>query len=233
MSDTLPFLLGFLAVDAVALLVILIVVLKRKHQRNRIRHFGDLAEEAVAQYIREHIPGAILLNNLFLKYKSGITQIDHVLLCKWGVFVIETKSHNGKINIGEREWIQIYGEKVIRFHSPLLQNEIHCRALSAALSRCPAARRVPVRGLVVFTSRKMHFSHRKEGVIRLEELEHTVKTGSPRRNRRGAVTADLRRRYLPAKKLRELEEHLLGLAVKSYRGKQKHELWVKKRDRNR
>jgi len=233
MNDILPFLLGFLAVDTAALLVILAVILKRKYQRRRIRHFGDLAEETVAQYIREHIPGAILLNNLFLKYKSGITQIDHVLLCKWGIFVIETKSHNGKINIGAREWVQIYGEKVVRFHSPLLQNEIHCRAISAALAKCGAARRVPVQGLVVFTSRKMRFSHRKEGVIRLEELERTVKTGSSQHRRRGAVTADPHRRYLSAKKLQELEAHLLSLAVKSYRRKQKHEHWVKKREQSR
>ena len=173
-----PALIAFLIVDAIALLIFLLFQLKKEVKRNKIRHFGDRAEEEVAAYIKENFPSAVLMNNIFLKTARGITQLDHILLCKWGVFVIETKSHNGKINLHSKEWVQIYKDKIVRFHSPLLQNETHCKALETLLRKSSAFRRIPVRGVVVFTSKKVHFSKRHSQVIRLEELSRYIKTGS-------------------------------------------------------
>lgn len=63
---------------------------------------------------------------------KGTTQIDHVVVSVFGVFVIETKNYAGWIFGDEnaRFWTQtIYGKKS-RFQNPLHQNALHVRALA-------------------------------------------------------------------------------------------------------
>jgi hypothetical protein len=65
---------------------------------------------------------------------KGTTQIDHVVVSPFGIFVIETKNYGGWIFGDEdsRYWTQtIYGKKS-RFQNPLHQNALHVRALAIA-----------------------------------------------------------------------------------------------------
>lgn len=75
------------------------------------------------------------LHDLVLPCQGGTTQIDHVLLSAYGIFVIETKNMRGWIFGSERsaEWTQsIYGKKT-RFQNPLRQNYRHLKALAEFL----------------------------------------------------------------------------------------------------
>jgi hypothetical protein len=66
---------------------------------------------------------------------KGSTQVDHVVVSPFGIFVIETKNYRGWIFGGEkqRQWTQqIYRHKS-RFQNPLHQNRLHIRALMAFL----------------------------------------------------------------------------------------------------
>jgi hypothetical protein len=66
--------------------------------------------------------------------RKGTTQIDHVVVSPFGIFVIETKNYGGWIFGDEdsRYWTQtIYGKKS-RFQNPLHQNALHVRALAIA-----------------------------------------------------------------------------------------------------
>lgn len=63
---------------------------------------------------------------------KGTTQIDHVVVSLFGIFVIETKNYQGWIfgDANARFWTQtIYGRKS-RFQNPLHQNALHLRALA-------------------------------------------------------------------------------------------------------
>ena len=57
-----------------------------------------------------------VINNLMLRTQSGsTTQIDHVVISQYGIFVIETKFYKGWIYGGENSefWTQnIYGNKL-------------------------------------------------------------------------------------------------------------------------
>ncbi len=233
MSDNLFYaLLIFLGVDTIALLFLLISYLKKEAKRKEIRHYGDRAEEKVRDYIEGEFPGAVLLNNIFLKTdRGGITQIDHILLCKWGVFVIETKSHNGKILVEKRDWVQIYGDKVVHFHSPFLQNEVHRKALCRVLNESRHFSKTKVTGLVVFTSDKVYFSKKTEGVIRLRDLAPLVKYGSTLGNRHRAVTATPKRSYLSRQKILALEKLIKKQSIQSLRKQSRHEATLKRLDR--
>jgi len=76
------------------------------------------------------------IHNLILPAKGGTTQIDHVLVSVFGIFVIETKNMSGWIFGNERspKWTQsIYGKK-FQFQNPLHQNYRHTKALEEFLN---------------------------------------------------------------------------------------------------
>lgn len=66
---------------------------------------------------------------------SGTTQIDHVVVSRFGIFVIETKYFNGWIfgNARQKMWTQsIYGRNT-QFPNPLHQNHLHVLAVAKFL----------------------------------------------------------------------------------------------------
>ncbi len=72
---------------------------------------------------------------------QGSTQLDHVVVSRFGVFVIETKNYRGWIFGSEKQpqWTQqIYRQKN-RFQNPLHQNNLHVRALAERLGLPRAA----------------------------------------------------------------------------------------------
>ena len=77
-----------------------------------------------------------VFNDLFLPRPDGkgTTQIDHVVLSPFGIFVIETKNYAGWIFGDEdsRFWTQVIYRKKCRFQNPLHQNALHVSALVKA-----------------------------------------------------------------------------------------------------
>jgi restriction system protein len=63
------------------------------------------------------------------------TQIDHIFVSKYGIFVVETKNYKGWIfgNEKQAQWTQKLYKKSYRFQNPLRQNYKHQKALQALL----------------------------------------------------------------------------------------------------
>jgi len=62
---------------------------------------------------------------------KGTTQIDHVIVSPYGVFVVETKNMDGSI-FGREEgsrWTQVVRGKKASFQNPLRQNRLHVKTL--------------------------------------------------------------------------------------------------------
>ena len=78
----------------------------------------------------------IQLSDITFRLKDGsTTQIDHIILSQFGIFVIETKNMKGWIFGSEHQkmWTQsIYGKKN-SFQNPLLQNYRHIKGLEEFL----------------------------------------------------------------------------------------------------
>ena len=77
-----------------------------------------------------------LLKNVTLKTDKGTTQIDHIIVSQYDVFVIETKNYKGWIFGSEHSkvWTQsIYGKKNT-FQNPLHQNYKHVKTLQKFLN---------------------------------------------------------------------------------------------------
>lgn len=79
------------------------------------------------------------LHNVTLTTPDGTTQIDHVFISRFGVFVLETKNMNGWIFGGEQQaqWTQKLFKQSFRFQNPLRQNYKHLKALEATLGIAP------------------------------------------------------------------------------------------------
>lgn len=110
---------------------------------------------ALAKAFRPHIKGwfgEILLDRLLrhkldpAKYRilhdimiptgdGATTQIDHIVVSQWGVFVIETKTCSGWIfgDAKSPQWTVTHFKRKDRFQNPLRQNYKHLATLSECL----------------------------------------------------------------------------------------------------
>jgi hypothetical protein len=120
-----------------------------RSQARAIQNRGEmrLSREVKARF---RPPDYHLLNHITLRLKDGTTQIDHILVSRFGVFVIETKDYKGWIFAGanDRNWTQVLYRAKFRFQNPLRQNHRHVRAIQELLDFLPAD---VVRSVVVFT----------------------------------------------------------------------------------
>jgi hypothetical protein len=119
-----------------------------------------------------------VINDLVLKTNKGYTQIDHVVISNYGVFVIETKNYKGWIFGSETKlnWKQTLYKHSYEFYNPILQNRSHIMALRAQL---PDLYRVPFVPIVVFTgncSLKVYAPN--VAVIKIGDLKSTIKSYS-------------------------------------------------------
>lgn len=76
-----------------------------------------------------------LLRNVTLPTEDGTTQIDHILVSKYGVFVIETKNMKGWIfgSPHQKQWTQKIFKHSNKFQNPIHQNYKHLKTLETSL----------------------------------------------------------------------------------------------------
>ncbi|WP_417532382.1 NERD domain-containing protein [Marinobacter lipolyticus] len=76
-----------------------------------------------------------LIKNVTLPTEDGTTQIDHVLVSEFGVFVVETKNMKGWIfgGLHQRLWTQKIYRSNHKFQNPLHQNYKHVKTLQTLL----------------------------------------------------------------------------------------------------
>jgi len=112
-----------------------------KGARGERRVHSELAERLEEEVYR-------VIHDITLSIGADTTQIDHIVVSRYGIFVIETKNYRGWIFGDQRskQWTQvIYGKKT-RFQNPLRQNYKHTKAVESFLA-VPSSR---VHSIVVF-----------------------------------------------------------------------------------
>ena len=93
----------------------------------------------------------ITINDILIKNEKGNTsQIDHLVVSVYGLFVIETKNYKGWIFGNEKaeKWSQVIYRQKNFFRNPVKQNWSHIYALKSILKDYSDLRYVPI---VVFT----------------------------------------------------------------------------------
>ncbi len=99
---------------------------------------GKRGERRVSKWLRSYLDQKDyrILDDLMLPSQlGGTTQIDHVVLSRYGVFVIETKNMSGWIfgSAEQSTWTQTLYRFKSGFQNPLRQNYGHAKAVQATL----------------------------------------------------------------------------------------------------
>ena len=131
---------------------------------------GKYSERLVHKKMLQLSDEYTIFNNLLFESNGRSTQIDHIVVSPYGVFVIETKGYKGWILGGENSeyWTQVICKSKHKFYNPIKQNEGHVRFLRH-LFKCPVD--FPFIPIVVFNNSaelKVHVNnHRAKNLIRL------------------------------------------------------------------
>jgi predicted RNA-binding Zn-ribbon protein involved in translation (DUF1610 family) len=101
--------------------------------------FGELQVSLMAKFLLDKSKYT-LFKNVTLPTEDGTTQIDHVIVSRYGVFVIETKNMKGWVFGSEKQksWTQKIYSHTSKFQNPLHQNYKHTQILQTALNIEPS-----------------------------------------------------------------------------------------------
>jgi restriction system protein len=155
----------------IPILIIVLLLIGYAIGAGALYRFQNHGEALVSQALMDLKPPHSwhLLNNVTLKVADGTTQIDHILVSRFGIFVIETKHYKGWIfgDAKSKSWTQVLFKVKHRFQNPLHQNYKHVKAVQAALDFVPPEN---VIGLVVFSGDSTFKTAPPEGVHTLDGL---------------------------------------------------------------
>lgn len=151
---------------------------------------GELGEYKIDIQLSQLPKDYMYLNDLFIKNpksSTGYSQIDHVIITPYGLFVIETKNYQGTIYGGKdrKTWL-INGK--FKMMNPLMQNYGHIQALKSFIEakyhpyfisvvsftkRCTfkieeELRKISSTELVIYDVELTQFINRKVAVLKLQ-----------------------------------------------------------------
>lgn len=137
---------------------------------------GRLGEAGINFRIKRLLDQGVyhLIPNVMLPTPEGTTQIDHVIVSPYGIFVLETKTYKGWIYGDEREaqWTQAIYRHKERFQNPLRQNYKHTKTL-ANLTGMPESY---FKSLVVFVGDCTFKTAMPANVVKVQDFVGYIKS---------------------------------------------------------
>ena len=134
-------------------------------------NFQNDGEALVSGALQRHFKGQDyhLLNHITLRHRGVTTQVDHILVSRFGVFVIETKDYTGWIfaNAEHATWTQATFNDKYKFQNPIHQNYRHVLAVQALLDFVPST---AIHSVVVFVGDAEFKTDVPTGVFTLQQL---------------------------------------------------------------
>lgn len=164
--------MNYYIIAAIVVLAIVLLFLTSKYYSSKSKgERGELEIRCVLEKLpkSEYTP----VNNVVLHNGRDVTQIDHVVVSIYGIFVIETKNYQGYITGNEKSenWYRHYNKKKYAFHSPLRQNYSHVKALQELL-KLDENKFIPI---IVFSNfAKLNIESRSP-VIYFKDMTQTIK----------------------------------------------------------
>jgi len=162
---------------------------KIKDDRTAVRK-GDLGEYKIDIQLSQLSKDYMYLSDLLIKNpksSTGYSQIDHIIITPYGLFVIETKNYQGTIYGGKNKKTWLINGK-FKMMNPLMQNYGHIQALKNFIEdkyqqyfislvsftkRCTfkieeELRKINSNELVIYDVELTQFINRKVAVLKLQ-----------------------------------------------------------------
>ena len=111
------------------------------------RFRGDIAETRVRRILAAGLEKNryTILNDVTIPSSGGTAHIDHIVISRFGIFVIESQHASGRVSGGEfqERWKQYHLGRFTRFDNPMHRNALQLGALENLL-KVPASKLHPV-----------------------------------------------------------------------------------------
>ncbi|HYK73578.1 MAG TPA: nuclease-related domain-containing protein [Pseudoneobacillus sp.] len=169
------------------------IKVKNIHNEKVAHRKGELGEYKIDIQLAQLPKDYKSLSDLLIKNKeakSGYSQIDHVVISPYGIFVIETKNYQGTIYGGNDRKTWLVNGK-FKMMNPFIQNYGHIQALKYIIpqkyhshfismvsftKRCTFKvdlefRKIASNDLIVYDIELSEYIHRKASVIKLQSKE--------------------------------------------------------------
>lgn len=181
---------------------------------------GILGERTVARFLSRLDPKKYkIINSLMFDIGGNTSQIDHLVISNFGIFVIETKNIYGWLTGDDySDWtltIYRYKRKII---NPIRQNYGHVQVLKNLLKDYP---NIPYYPIVVFTKRSIFNVNTSTDIVYNTDLVNTIKKYQEE------IISDY--------KIDKIYKHLKTLNIKDRKSRKEHihRIREKKNDINR
>ena len=123
-------------IDAISLVLIRLAAVTGLVSRSAER-LGRQANRRVGQKLRQALDAGSywVFSGLELPGQSGTIKVDHVVVSRFGVFIIETKNFPGWIygDASQHVWTHRFWRSELPFANPLLENRDRAEALATLL----------------------------------------------------------------------------------------------------
>lgn len=116
-----------------------------------------------------------VIDNVLIKVNQRTTQIDHIVVSRYGVFVIETKNYKGIIKGSEDSeyWMQILSGQKNFFYNPIKQNSTHCKAVYKYTKQYD---KLPVISIIAFSKESNVQVSSETEVVKFSRLNKTIRS---------------------------------------------------------
>ena len=167
----------FILIPAFILAFALVIALLKRFLRFTPEEKGAMGEKMVAKALGGTIEGKqYLINDIILVDGKKTSQIDHIFINNYGIWVIETKNYAGMIFGQEKSnsWTQVlaYGKTKNRLYNPIKQNNTHIFMLNKI-----AKLKIELHNIVVFANESVDISNvNAKNVFNIKQLKQAVNT---------------------------------------------------------
>jgi hypothetical protein len=138
---------------------------------------GYIGEMVVNNQLKKLDPNNyIILKDVLLTKRDGkTTQVDHIVVSIFGVFVIETKNYKGWIFGSEKSqyWTQVIYKRKQKFYNPIKQNNGHINAIKDLIKD----NTIPIQSIIAFSnSCKLKLEPTETKVVYMKYVTTTVRS---------------------------------------------------------
>lgn len=161
--------------------IFILFCLVLKFLENKLK--GNVGELAVKKKLKKlNSKKYLVLNNITLRNYGGntsATQIDHIVVSIYGIYVIETKNYKGIIYGSEngKNWTyNIYGNKY-KFMNPINQNYAHIKAIKNVIGK--EYKNIPYYSIIAFSKEsKVNVDASRANICKIPKVSKVIKSES-------------------------------------------------------
>ena len=140
---------------------------------------GYFGEKTLAHFLKKlNFSEYKIVNDIILKDDDHYCQIDHVVVSRFGIFVIETKVSERAVygNIRAKTWKQYVGPNKYEIQNPTHQNYGHIQSLRTSLKDFSDIKMISIIAYSGFTKIKIYGEARDTFVKRISQVKDVIKS---------------------------------------------------------